>query len=360
MPAGSLAAFDWPEIPKQIRLKGSHKSMSTSHTLASNGDSAPLAYFVDLEPPQGDFLQDTLTGLAQTQKRLLPKYFYDQIGSQLFDQICETDEYYVTRTELALLESIGEEIATLGGHGCRVIEYGSGSSVKIRTLLDALENPSEYVAVDISREHLRGAAASIAEDYPKIKVGAICADFTVPIDVPAEIVPEDETWLGFFPGSTIGNFDPAAARKLLAAYHQFLSPNGQLLIGVDLKKDAQTLTAAYNDDEGITAAFNINILRRMRRELGANVEVDGFEHCAFYNEGAGRIEMHLKSKRDQAITLNGQEFLIAKDETIHTENSYKYHVDEFISLAKETGFQSRTVWTDEQDRFSIHFLSVET
>jgi dimethylhistidine N-methyltransferase len=332
--------------------------MSTSHSLASDIESSPLAYFLDLEPPQDDFLQDTLDGLSQPQKKLLPKYFYDKAGSALFDQICRTEEYYVTRTELALLKSKGPEISELSGDGCRVIEYGSGSSIKIRILLDALEKPSEYVAVDISREHLCGAAVSIAEDYPDIKVGAICADFTVPIDALDEILLDEDSWLGFFPGSTIGNFDPAAARRLLEAYRQFLSPDGHLLIGVDLKKDRDTLTAAYNDDEGITAAFNKNILRRMCRELGASVDVDAYEHCAFYNEQDGRVEMYLKSKRDQAISLNGHEFLITKDETIHTESSYKYHVDEFISLVEQTGFRSRAVWIDDHNRFSLHFLSV--
>ncbi len=334
--------------------------MSSRHSdaRAETSDVSPLAYFVDLEPPQDDFFQDALDGLMQGQKTLLPKYFYDKAGSVLFDRLCATSEYYVTRVELALLESRRSDIADLAGVGPRVIEYGSGSGRKTRILLNALTDPSDYLAVDISREHLLQAAEAIAVDFPEIRVGAICADFTTPIEVPSDIFVEDDNWLGFFPGSTIGNSDPASASELLKAYRRFLWPDGHFLIGVDLKKNKDILTAAYNDEDGITAAFNINILHRMRRELGAAVNVDGFEHCAFYNEQAGRVEMHLKSNRDQSITLDDHEIFIAKGETIHTENSYKYHVDEFIGLAETAGFRSRAVWTDDQNRFSVHMLTV--
>ena len=313
--------------------------------------------FFDLKPEEGNFLDDAIAGLSAQQKTLPPKYFYDQTGSLLFDRICETEEYYVTRTELALLNSIRLDIAELAGPRTTVIEYGSGASVKVRTLLDALEEPAEYVAIDISRYHLRTASQSIADDYPDLNVIALCADFTNEIDLPNEVNLGKELRLGFFPGSTIGNLSTEEAQQFLRYAKNLLEPNGALLIGVDLKKDPDTLTAAYNDASGITAKFNKNILVRMKNELGAKVDVDAFDHYAFYNEPQGRIEMHLKAKHDQEILIGNRNFELRAGESIHTENSHKYDMDRFAALAEGAGFKRTAAWTDDAQYFGIFFLS---
>lgn len=338
--------------------------MNIHNNSLSHDESEPtgLSFFIDREPPQDDFLNDVIEGISQPEKSLSPKYFYDQRGSALFDQICALEEYYPTRTELALLNSIGPELSEHAGAESRVIEYGSGSSVKIKILLDALTRPAEYIAIDISRDHLLSSAAFIARQYPHIQVGAICADFTDAALLSSRPVPsqEDEAapgrLLGFFPGSTIGNFDPEAAQVFLRNTRRQLGPNGQLLIGVDMKKDTATLTRAYNDAQGITATFNKNILTRMKKELGADIDSDAFEHYAFYNEALGRIEMHLKSIRDQSIFVGENEFVFAEGETLHTENSYKYSIAEFTDMTASMGWRRKAVWTDTQDLFSIYLL----
>jgi dimethylhistidine N-methyltransferase len=323
-----------------------------------NRAPADLAFFEDLEPPLGDFLADASAGLASAPKTLSPKYFYDQRGSELFEGICETREYYVTRTEIALLEKLGPAFAEKAGKGARIIEYGSGAGVKIRTLLDALDEPAAYIAIDISREHLLGATRTLAADYPRIAMGAICADFTAPLTLPPEAAIGNGLALGFLPGSTIGNFSPEMAELFLSRIAAMLGKGGALLIGVDLKKDKAVLDAAYNDAAGLTAAFNLNILRRMQNELGATLEPDNFMHKAFFNEEKGRIEMHLESLCDQAVELGGTRYPFAKGETLHTENSHKYTVEEFTRLAEKAGFAADTVWTDENDYFSLHWLNV--
>ncbi len=315
-----------------------------------------LAYFLDFNPPKEDFLNDVLEGLSKDQKSLPPKYFYDAKGSALFDQICETDEYYVTRTELSLLEDVGDDVGRLSGAECNIIEYGSGSSNKIRLLLDQLSEPSEYAAIDISKEHLLRSANSLAKDYPAISVGAICADFLQPIELPEYVGQGDGAFLGFFPGSTIGNFSSAEALGFLTSAHSLLSEQGSLLIGVDLKKDTAVLESAYNDADGVTAQFNLNILTRINRELGAEIDESGFEHVARYNKEHGRIEMHLRSKQDQQISIASHLFEVAEGETIHTENSKKYAVEEFVDLAEKAGFESNRVWTDSDELFSLHYL----
>jgi dimethylhistidine N-methyltransferase len=321
--------------------------------------TAPLSYFVDYEPPTDDFLADAQAGLAASPKALSPKYFYDETGSRLFDDICRTEEYYVTRTEMALLDTVAPEVARIVGPGAIVIEYGSGSSWKIRKLLDALEHPAEYVALDISRDHLIGAAGAIAHDYPDLRVGAVCADFTEPLTLPPEAAIGGGHRLGFLPGSTIGNFAPARAERFLRAALDELSPKGGVLIGVDLKKDEARLNAAYNDRKGVTAAFNLNLLSRMQRELAADVNPEDFEHVAFYNDALGRVEMHLKSRRAQTVHIGGKSFDFAAGETLHTENSYKYTIEEFQSLARRAGFHPARVWTDPEKLFSVHYLDVQ-
>lgn len=315
-----------------------------------------LDFFEDREPPRGDFLKDAVEGLSRTQKALPPKYFYDSHGSHLFDRICETREYYVTRTETALLAEIGPEVSEKAGKSATIVEFGAGSATKVRLLLDALEAPAGYLAIDISAEHVRAATEKLAADYPSIAMGAICADFTQPIEIPEEIDAPEGRRVGFFPGSTIGNFAPAEAANFLESARALLGDGAALLIGVDLKKDPKLLDAAYNDADGVTAAFNLNMLRRLERELGARLSVEDFTHQAFYNEREGRVEMHLKSQRDQTLALDGHAFLLAEGETIHTENSYKYGLAEFQELAARTGFTAASVWTDPDRLFSIHWL----
>lgn len=317
-----------------------------------------LESFDDLAPEPDDFLADVLTGLSQAQKKLPCKYIYDEKGSQLFDQICELPEYYPTRTETALLEAEGAEIAACVGPAAQIVEYGCGSVRKIRLLLDALVRPASYVAVDISREHLLNAAAALAADYPDMEVHALCADFTKPFDVPTAKQAPDARRVGFFPGSTIGNFNRKDAVALLAGAAESLGSGGGMVIGVDLKKEESVLHAAYNDSQGVTAAFNLNLLARINRELGGDFDLDAFEFRAHYNEDKGRVESYLYSILEQTVRLNGQAFGFEKGEAVHTENSHKYGIDEFQALARDAGFEPRKVWIDAGQLFSIHYLEV--
>ncbi|MFP3943338.1 MAG: L-histidine N(alpha)-methyltransferase [Alphaproteobacteria bacterium] len=317
-----------------------------------------LDFFVDYEPPPADFLSDVLAGLAATPKYLAPKYFYDAEGSRLFDEICRTDEYYVTRTELALLDEIGPRLAEAVGPGAMVIEYGSGSAWKSRRLLDLLEAPEGYVAIDISRDHLIAATAEIAADYPRLAVGAICADFMSPIPLPEQLRGLGRRRLGFFPGSTIGNFTPEQAETFLVRVRGLLGPGGAFLVGVDLRKDTAILNRAYNDAAGHTAAFNLNLLRRMQGELGAELAPEDFGHLAFFNEEEGRIEMHLEALRDTEIRLAGERFTFVRGETIHTENSYKYTGPEFTALARRAGYETAESSADGKGLFSLHLLNI--
>ena len=316
----------------------------------------PLHDYVEYDHAADSFLDDVLEGLAQPQKKLSSKYFYDERGSQLFDAICELPEYYPTRTETALLRAHAAEFAELIGANASVVEFGSGSSTKIRILLDALETPAAYIPVDISREHLLASAKALAGAYPDLPVVPIAADYTQPFEVP-EITGEAAR-IGFFPGSTIGNFTRAAAVDFLRAAATDLGTDNGLLIGVDLRKDVAVLHAAYNDAAGVTAEFNLNLLRRLNRECGADFDLDAFSHRAFYNANAGRVEMHLVSRRAQSITLGAQTITFAEGETIHTENSYKYSVPEFQDLARRAGCEPMRAWTDANSLFSLHYLSV--
>jgi len=319
---------------------------------------ALLESFDDLEPETGDFLSEVLTGLHATPKTLPCKFFYDEKGSKLFDRICELPEYYPTRTETALLEAIGGEVGKCIGPHAQIIEYGCGSVKKIRPVVDALDHPAAYVAVDISKEHLLAAATMLATDYPPLEVHAICADFVQPFPVTPPTAYPDARRVGFFPGSTLGNFTPDAARAFLAGAAKLVGSGGGMLIGIDLKKDPAILNAAYNDAEGVTAAFNMNLLTRINRELGADFDLDQFEHHAFYNAGMGRVEMHLRSLCDQTVAIDGTGFEFTAGETIHTENSHKYDIEQFQAMARDAGFEPQRVWTDGADLFSIHFLTV--
>ena len=301
------------------------------------------------------FLEDVLDGLGQAEKTLPAKYFYDERGSRLFDEICELEEYYPTRTETSLLARHAGAIAARVGKGVTLLELGSGSSTKVRHLLDRLDEPTAYVPVDISKEHLEASAARLAADYPGLKVKPVFADYVQGFPLNVEGGPERT--LAFFPGSTIGNFHPAEAHTFLARLGRRLGAGSRLLIGVDLKKSRSRLEAAYNDAAGVTAAFNLNLLERINRELDGTFDLDGFTHVAFYNDELGRIEMHLESLHDQTALVAGVPFRFEAGETIHTENSYKFSVDDFRKLAHDAGWSADITWTDDENLFSIHLLS---
>ncbi|HEY9201258.1 MAG TPA: L-histidine N(alpha)-methyltransferase [Gammaproteobacteria bacterium] len=321
-----------------------------------NGMTAASIYYYDEHPAHADFFSEVLAGLQRQPRQIPPKFFYDERGSELFDAICRTDEYYLTRTEQQLLQQHAAEIAELIGERCLLIEPGSGNSEKVRLLLDELK-PAAYLPMDISRDFLYQAAGQVALEYPWLQVHATCVDFTAPLSLPW--CPANAQRLIFFPGSSIGNFDPQQAEQFLTNLKSVAGENGSLLIGVDLKKESAILNAAYNDAQGVTAAFNQNLLYRIQRELDAEIEPEQFSHHAFYNDQLGRIEMHLVSQQPQAICIGDEQFGFATDETIFTESSYKYTVQEFIELAARAGYVSRQVWTDEDNLFSLHYFDVQ-
>lgn len=309
--------------------------------------------FHDQQPGVSSLRDDVLRGLAAQPKAIAPKFFYDARGSELFDRICAQPEYYPTRTEIALLQRYADEIAQLAGADVQLIELGSGASKKVRALLDAMQ-PAAYVGIDISRDFLMQATHRLAQDYPWLEVHAACADFSRRLDLPR--CQSGARKLAFYPGSSIGNFEPTDAVRFLSQVREALLPDGALLIGVDRKKDVSVLEAAYNDAAGVTREFNLNLLVRMREELGARLDVDAFEHRAFYNNVAGRIEMHLVSRARQCIEIDAQRFEFLAGETVHTESSYKYSVEEFQHLARNAGFVPLQVWSDPRALFSVHFL----
>lgn len=309
----------------------------------------------DLKPAAGSFRDDVLAGLAGPQKTLPPKYFYDERGSRLFEAICELPEYYLTRTELAMLEASAGDMASHIGEGAAVVEYGSGSGRKTAVLLRAAR-PIAYVAIDISGEQLREAVSGLAATFPYMRVVALCADYTQTTHLAKLETIGAERRILYFPGSTIGNFNVPDALAFLRNARAVAGERGAMLVGVDLKKDPAMLHAAYNDAQGVTAAFNLNLLHRINRELAGNFDVGSFEHRACYEAEAGRIEMHLVSRREQSATVAGHTFAFAAGESIHTENSYKYSVGEFQSLARRAGFEAAHCWVDPQRLFSIHYL----
>jgi dimethylhistidine N-methyltransferase len=317
--------------------------------------SRPALELHDLHPTPADLTAEVLAGLRRRPRAIPPKFFYDARGSRLFDAITQTPEYYPTRTEIAILRDHAAEIATRVGTGSLLVEPGSGSCAKVRLLLEGLR-PCAYVPMDISRDHLWVAAEQVAAEFPWLEVHAACTDFTRRMAVP-DSAPEGPR-VAFFPGSSIGNFDPDAAAGFLALVADLVGPGGWLLIGVDLKKAAAILDAAYDDAEGVTAAFNLNLLTRINRELQADFELGGWRHRAFYNAALGRVEMHLVSTLAQRVRIAGEPFDFAAGETIHTENSYKYAIPDFQALARRAGFAPEAVWTDPADLFSVHLLRV--
>ncbi len=304
------------------------------------------------------FLADVLAGLGESPKCTPSKYFYDKRGSELFDRICELDEYYPTRCELDIMEEHASQMGAAIGPGAMLVEFGSGSSVKTRYLLDALPEGVAYVPVDISGEHLREAAGEIAHDYPKIEVLPVCTDFSRDFALP--VASRAPTHVAvYFPGSTIGNFTPQRAGDLLRRIALLCGGGGGLLIGVDLKKDVETIEAAYNDRDGVTAEFNLNLLRRMNRELGANFDLEQFSHRATYNVEMGRVETRLVSQRAQVVTVGGKKIDFSRGETITTEYSHKYTVAEFAEIAAGAGLSLKREWTDRERYFAVLHLAVE-
>ena len=309
----------------------------------------------DFNPGQDCFRAEVLSGLRKSSKELPSKYFYDEHGSSLFERICALDEYYIPSTEAAIMETYIEEMVELLGPGVLLIEYGSGSSAKTRILLDNLHELAAYVPIDICREQLLCAARELVSVYSGLEVLPVCADYTNSFELPLPRQPSERKVV-YFPGSTIGNFDPVPARRFLEHIAGVCGPGGGLLIGVDLKKDPGVLHRAYNDGEGVTAAFNLNLLERINRELKGDFQLDWFEHYAFYNPGEGRVEMHLVSLRDQTVHLDNVAISFARGESIWTESSYKFTLDEFEQMAGAAGFKVEKVWTDKRQWFSVQYL----
>ncbi len=315
----------------------------------------PSPFLLDLYPSTGDLFAEVYEGLTCEPKYLPPKLFYDQTGSELFNRITRLPEYYLTRVETELLRTHAGEFSRLVGKDSTIVEYGCGNSEKIRTLLDSLLSVRSYVAIDISRRHLWDFSKSMAEIYPHLEVIGVCADFTAPLIIPAGSQSKDRI-VAFFPGSSIGNFEPLQAQAFLRNIAETVGLGGGLLIGVDVKKDPQLLDAAYNDAEGITALFNLNLLNRLNEEFTGTFILKNFDHHAFYDAVRGRIEMHLVSHIDQTVHLRGVPIPFRGGETIHTENSYKYDVAEFQALAQKAGWTPVRVWTDEREFFSLHYF----
>jgi dimethylhistidine N-methyltransferase len=301
-----------------------------------------------------DFRRDVLAGLGNSPRAIPAKFLYDARGSALFDAICEQPEYYPTRTETQILRACADDIARLAGPGCALVEYGSGSSVKTRLLLDAMSDLHAYVPIDISRQHLGATARRLREDYPWLRVEPVAADYMALDALPPEI--NGARRIGFFPGSTIGNLTPEEAVLFLRRARRLLRSDGALILGVDLKKDPQRLHDAYNDAAGVTAQFTLNLLRRMNRELEANFDLSAFAHEAFYNEAAGRIEIYVRSLRDQTVTVAGRRFTFAEGERVHTEYSYKYDDTDIAVLARRGGFSIAHTWADPDRLFAVAFL----
>lgn len=306
----------------------------------------------------GGFLEDVISGLSQPQKALPPKYLYDAEGSRLFERICRLREYYPTRTELALTKRHLREIVRFAGVRCELIEYGSGESVKTRMLIEHLR-PSRYVPIEISEVALRDAARRLAREFPWLDINAVVGDFSRPLKLPPPSGRKLCRRVAYFPGSTIGNLSPAEAEGFLRMTRSQVGAGGAMLVGVDLKKDANILHAAYNDAKGVTAAFNLNLLVRINRELDADFDLRRFRHYAFYNASLGRIEMHLVSLARQRVRVGRSRFQFDAGETIHTENSCKYSVEEFQVLAAKAGFTGARVWRDRRSLFSLHGLGVD-
>ncbi len=306
------------------------------------------------EPDHSEFLLDLKHGLAHQRKSISPKYFYDAAGSVLFDQICKLPEYYPTRTELSILQRHAREIALHLGAHAEILEFGAGSMQKVRVLLDAMDRPARYIPIDISAEHLQASAVKMARAYPHLEVEPLVADYTQDLVLPPDTPPRGRR-VGFFPGSTLGNFEPLDALRFMRMCARTLQ-GGALILGADLVKSPDRLHAAYNDAQGVTADFNRNVLVRANRDLGADFQLDQFAHSAFYNAPFQRIEMHLLSTCQQSVRVGGASFAFAQGETLHTENSYKFTIDGLHQLALRAGFTPGQSWTDPDHQFCLLWL----
>jgi dimethylhistidine N-methyltransferase len=312
---------------------------------------------IQVSAETANFLSETVTGLSESPRRMSCKFFYDDRGAQLFRKICELPEYYITRSELQILRLQGEDIAaTLGPH-IELIGLGTGAGTKTQILLHDLEHPVVYMPIDISREQLENSSARFRSIFPNLTIFPICADYLEPFELPLPRPPSSRSVI-YFPGSTIGNFDPDAAMKFLARLTEFVGPDGGLLIGVDLQKDPAIIEAAYNDSAGVTAAFNLNLLKRANRELGADFDLKNWGHTAIYNQGAGRIEMYLVSGTNQSVHIGEHEFAFSRGEKILTEYSYKHSPKGFDLLAGKAGWRFQHLWTDTDKLFGLFYFTV--
>ena len=309
----------------------------------------------EFKPGLESFLAEVLIGLHKPQKELPSKYFYDERGSHLFERICELKEYYIPRIEASIMQAHIKEMVELIGPQVFVIEHGCGNCEKVRFLIDRLHDPVAFIPIDISQEQLLHVAKELVSIYPQLQVLPICADYMSSFELPIPKQSSKRTVV-YFPGSTISNFDPIPAKHFLEHVANMCGPDGALLIGVDLKKDLAVLHSAYNDNERITAAFNLNLLERINRELDSDFQLDGFQHYAFYNPRESRIEMHLVSQRDQVVHINRETISFARGESIWTESSYKYNLAEFEQMAAAAGFRVERVWVDERQWFSVQYL----
>ncbi len=316
---------------------------AAAHQLARSSDAAAA------------IREEVLAGLRGSPKTLPPKLFYDEVGARLFEEICEQPEYYLTRSELSILERHAGDIASLIGPNAALVEYGSGAGVKVRLLLDAMDHPAAYVPIDISQAQLVEVSASIRHEYPTLAVRPLCADYMERLELPA-LPATTERRVAFFPGSTIGNLHPAQAIGFLQRVRHAIGPNGALVLGVDRRKSAAVLDAAYNDAAGVTERFNLNMLVHLNCVLGATFDLSRFRHRAFFNEDASRIEMHLESIVSQTVYIAGERIVFAEGETIWTESSYKYDEDALRMVATAAGFEVRRVWSDSAARFWLTYL----
>src|SRR5712671_1849828 len=318
-----------------------------------NVHAAALAKAHRFDEPTSAFASDVIDGLSQHPKRLSPKYFYDATGSELFEQITLLPEYYPTRTELTILRDRASEISAVVPKGAALVEFGAGATTKVRLLLNQCAFGA-YVPVDISGDFLKAQAEALRRDFPGLAVYPVTADFTAPFALPDPVAAMPK--VGFFPGSTLGNFEPHEACAFLRSAREILGEGAQMVIGVDLEKDERLLYEAYNDSAGVTGRFNLNVLHRINRELGGNFDISGFIHRAIYNRERHRIEMHLIARKAQTVRVLGRSFSFRPGESIHTESSYKYSPDRFTALARGSGWTVRQSWTDAAGMFSVHAL----
>ena len=312
---------------------------------------------LEIEAAKSDFLRETIAGLSRTPRTLPCKFFYDERGAKLFQQICELPEYYITRTELQILRLHGAEMARTLGSQIELIGLGTGAGTKTRILLDELDEPAVYIPIDISREQLQRSSARFREVFPQLEILPVCADYLEHFELPLPRRPSSRSVV-YFPGSTIGNFEPRAAAEFLCRMVDLCGDGGGLLIGVDLQKDPHIIEAAYNDSQGVTAEFNLNLLTRANRELGTDFELPNWRHRAIYNSNEGRIEMYLISEIDQTVHIEDRQFHFSAGEKIITEFSYKHTPEGFSALAREAGFDFEKMWTDDARLFGVFYFTV--